>query len=258
MMKSFVKSLGVGVAAVGAIAICGFGYMYTQKEQTNQQVSYAQSAINSQKEQLQSVKKSIQALYQDSATGILANTTAKETVETLNNTLAGIQTSAESFGINEQQLPQGMQELDSEKKALVSELQMVREKVTLQTKISQLFSEAVDWQNYNGAIVVKETTTPKMISELKDQVSILNADNWQTLANQYLTEASQQQSTISDIQASLDKMYQNGTVTDAATLEEYTTLVTAIDAVKNQTIRQTFVQTLNAINDQMGFGMPAQ
>lgn len=107
-------------------------------------------------------------------------------------------------------------------------------------------------------IVVKETTTPKMISELRDQVSILNADNWQTFANQYLTEASQQQSTISDIQASLDKMYQNGTVTDATTLEEYTTLVTAIDAVKNQTIRQTFVQTLNAINDQMGFGIPAQ
>ncbi|HCS30194.1 MAG TPA: hypothetical protein DIW21_02485 [Enterococcus sp.] len=89
-------------------------------------------------------------------------------------------------------------------------------------------------------------------------MNVLDKDDWQTLANQYLDEAASQRTTIDTIQAAIDKMYQNGTATTEATYDAYLPLATDIDAVKNQTVRQTFVQTLNAINEQMGFGAPVQ
>lgn len=258
MAKSFMKNLSVIVVAAGAVAICGAGYFHTKREQTAQQVTYAKTAVTTQKKQLQELKGKVAALYQDFSTGILAATTTKETVESLTNSLGSIQTSAESFGISDSQLPKGMKALNKEKEGLSSELQTIKQKLTLQTKINQLFENELNWTTSSGDEVINENIKTLDISDLKDQVSLIKADAWQTLANQYLTEASNQQTTIQNIQTSIDKMYQDGTVTDAANLDDYSTLVTAIDTVKNQTIRQTFVQSLNAINDQMGFGMPAQ
>lgn len=258
MAKTFTKNLSVIVVAAGAVAICGMGYLHTQREQAAQQVTYAQSTVSTQNKQLQELKETVASLYQDGSSGILAPTTTKETVDSVNNSLGSIQTSAESFGISDSQLPKGMRALNKEKEILSSELQTITAKLTLQTKIDHLFAKEVNWTTYSGDEVLKESVKDTDISDLKDRVSLISADDWQTLANQYLAEANSQQNTIKEIQTSIDNMYQDGTATDAANLDEYTTLVTAIDAVKNQTIRQSFVQTLNAINEQMGFGMPAQ
>lgn len=258
MSKTFTKNLAVGVVALGAIAICAVGYRYARQQQINQQVAYAKSAVKNEKKQLAEAETTIQTFYQDSQGGILSPAATAEAIETVTNQLGGIQTTADAFGINENQVPSGIKKLDQTKQALQEQLRIIKEKQSLQKKIATLYEQPLNWTTYADPGAIQQKLTVAAIGELKERVNLVSKDNWQTLANQYVTTASQQQTEVTAIQTTLDKMYQDGTVTDAANLDEYSTLVTAIDAVKNQTIRQTFVQSLNAINDQMGFGMPAQ
>ena len=258
MSRAVTKSFGVGIMAIGAAAICIAGYQYSKGQQVDQQVAYAKSSVTSQKAQLTSAEQTIQTFYVSQESGILNDNVTDETIDTVTNQLGGVQTTAEAFGITESQLPTEIKKLDKTKETLLSEIQAIKEKRSLQTKIDALFEQAVNWTTYADPAAINEKTTATAISELKDSVNVLDKDSWQTLANQYLDEAASQRTTIDTIQAAIDKMYQNGTATTEATYDAYLPLATDIDAVKNQTVRQTFVQTLNAINEQMGFGAPVQ
>jgi len=258
MSITFPKALGMSVVAIGSLAICIIGYQYSKSQQVNQQIAYAKSSVTSQKKELTSIEKTIQSFYVSQTSGIVSDKVIDEGVESVTNQLASIKTTAEDFGITETALPTELKKLNKTKETLLSEIQSIKEKRSLQAKIDGLFEQAVNWTTYADPAAINEKTTATAISELKDSVNILDKDSWKTLANQYLDEAASQRTTIDTIQASIDKMYQNGTATTEATYDAYLPLATDIDAVKNQTVRQTFVQTLNAINEQMGFGAPVQ
>ncbi|GEM_PF-1437214 len=258
MSITFPKALGMGVVAIGSLAICIVGYQYSKSQQVNQQIAYAKSSVTSQKKELTSIEKTTQSFYVSQTIGIVSEKVTDEGIESVTNQLASVKTTAGEFGIMESAVPAELKKLNKTKETLLSEIQSIKEKRSLQAKIDDLFEQAVNWTTFTDPAAINEKTTATAISELKDSVSLLAADNWQTLATQYLDEAASQRTTIDTIQAAIDKMYQNGTATAEATYDVYLALTTAVDAVKNQTIRQSFVQTLNAINEQMGFGMPAQ
>lgn len=255
MATSFKQVVTVTAVAVGALAICAVGFQHARNAQVTQHITYAQSAVTNQAAQLKTSQQTIQTLI-DPETGLLTAGATAEAVEAAATKVNSMQTSADAYGIKATQLPAEMKTLNRQRTALSEQFQVLKEKQSLQKKINALYEQPVNWTTYEATGVLTEKAVGSALTDLTDRVALLPKDDWRTLAVQYLELAKNQQQTITEINNAIGKLYQNGKITADVTLAAFAKLANEIDAVKNQTIRQQMVTTLNEINQQAALGMP--
>ncbi|MHC5269450.1 hypothetical protein ACYSNO_09740 [Enterococcus sp. LJL98] len=255
MNNKWIKGFSVLLVAVFAIGVNIFGYMKMKDRQQTQQVEQAVLTINSQKNHLETLQKNINQAYADANQDFLRNNLTAEDIRKMENELNRLKVTADDFALAPKDLPQEVEQLSQAKSALQKDLQTVSEKMTLQTKVKDFFTnETLDWQMVTNDVVIKKETTVKKVNDLRDKLNQQPASPWQDQLNEYLDFAAAQATRIAELTADLDEMLQEGVITEAATYERYLGLTESIAQVRNLEMKETFQTQTNQISEQLGLG----
>lgn len=105
MKASFMKPLVTVVIGLGAIGICLVGYYINNQRQHRQRIDYAESSIPIQKDNVESLSKEIDKLYDTQKRIFLSPEITEETLSSLSSKLSSIKISADDYDIKESELP---------------------------------------------------------------------------------------------------------------------------------------------------------
>ncbi|HLQ40422.1 MAG TPA: hypothetical protein VK118_05610 [Tetragenococcus sp.] len=255
MGKSNLKKTGVLIAAVAALGICAVGYQLSSHKQYQQRVAYAKSSASQEKQKLTTLQKQIDTFYQDKK----AKQFIKEDVKAADVTktkaeVDSIKTTAEDFQIKEKSLPANVDSLTTQKKQLNDEILDVLDKLNLQDKTSGLFTKEISsWQKFDDSVVIKDKLTANQVGDITDELGFFAKGDWKKMIQAYLSEAGDQLEQVEKVQKKIKK-YQKNTIT----YEQYLTLSSQIDQIKNKKIRESFDKDMDKFSDRIGLGAEEQ
>lgn len=238
MKSPLSKVFIVLMIAIGALGVCFLGYRVNASRIRDQKVAYAESAIKANTKTLDQLAEDTAELYTDESKEFFAEGVTLESVQELLSKAGAMQVSAESFSLNEKELPKGAEELAERKKSIVEQLRADTEKMKLQDKVSGVFAGEVNWQTASNDPVIKEDLTLDNLTGIQGEVSERADGPWKTLANGYLTSASQQVERVHDIQQALDSYVKEGKLASSEISQtSYNDLAAQIREVKNQVLQ---------------------
>ena len=143
MKNPWLKGVSVFIVALIAIGVNVLGYMRTkesQEAQEAQRIEQAVNTINSQQKQLEIVRSAIEEAYVDETQDLLQPTLTVTQVTTIENQLERLKVSAADFSLSASDLPSNAENLSQEKTELQAQLQLIREKIDVQTSLTNLFT----------------------------------------------------------------------------------------------------------------------
>ena len=140
MKNPWLKGVSVFIVALIAIGVNVLGYMRTKESQEAQRIEQAVNTINSQQKQLEIVRSTIEEAYVDETQDLLQPTLTVTQVTTIENQLERLKVSAADFSLNASDLPSNAENLSQEKTELQAQLQLIREKIDVQTSLTNLFT----------------------------------------------------------------------------------------------------------------------
>ena len=258
MKNQWLKGISVVIVATLAIGVNILGFAKTRKDSQEQQIEQAVVTINSQAKQLDSVKKSINAVYVDETQDLLQPNTTVEQIIKIENELNRLKVTASDFSLSASDLPAEVENLSQEKSQLQTQLQAVRDKVKLQEKLIKLFTnETINFNQVTNDIIIRKDATLAEIEELQEAVEKISGDSgdqWKTMMNEYLDYATAQVNRVNDLQASFEEMLNEGVVTESATYERYLSVTDSVAQVRNPELKEQFQSQLERISEQLGFG----
>ena len=254
MKNPWLKGVSVFIVALIAIGVNVLGYMRTKEFQEAQRIEQAVNTINSQKKQLEIVQSAIEDASVDETQDLLQPTLTVTQVTTIENQLERLKVSAADFSLNASDLPSNAENLSQEKTELQAQLQLIREKIDVQTSLTNLFTnETINLEVATNDVVIRQDVTLDEITKIRDAVSDLPGEQWATLMNEYLDYAEAQFSRAKALTKSFDEMLQDGIVTEAATYERYLSAIDSAAQVRNPELKEQFQTQLSQISEQMGY-----
>ena len=254
MKNPWLKGVSVFIVALIAIGVNVLGYMRTKESQEAQRIEQAVNTINSQQKQLEIVRSAIEDASVDETQDLLQPTLTVTQVTTIENQLERLKVSAADFSLNASDLPSDAEKLSQEKTELQAQLQLIREKIDVQTSLTNLFTnETINLEVATNDVVIRQDVTLDEITKIRDAVKDLPGEQWATLMNEYLDYAEAQVSRAKALTKSFDEMLQDGIVTEAATYERYLSAVDSVAQVRNPELKEQFQTQLSQISEQMGY-----
>ena len=254
MKNPWLKGVSVFIVALIAIGVNVLGYMRTKESQEAQRIEQAVNTINSQQKQLEIVRLAIEDASVDETQDLLQPTLTVTQVTTIENQLERLKVSAADFSLNASDLPSNAENLSQEKTELQAQLQLIREKIDVQTSLTNLFTnETINLEVATNDVVIRQDVTLDEITKIRDAVKDLPGEQWATLMNEYLDYAEAQFSRANALTKSFDEMLQDGIVTEAATYERYLSAVDSVAQVRNPELKEQFQTQLSQISEQMGY-----
>ena len=254
MKNPWLKGVSVFIVALIAIGVNVLGYMRTKESQEAQRIEQAVNTINSQQKQLEIVRSAIEDASVDETQDLLQPTLTVTQVTTIENQLERLKVSAADFSLNASDLPSNAENLSQEKTELQAQLQLIREKIDVQTSLTNLFTnDTINLEVATNDVVIRQDVTLDEITKIRDAVKDLPGEQWATLMNEYLDYAEAQVSRAKALTKSFDEMLQEGIVTEAATYERYLSAVDSVAQVRNPELKEQFQTQLSQISEQMGY-----
>lgn len=254
MNKPILKALGVIIIGIGAVVICVIGYLGNNERQHQQRVGYAQTAITDQSQDLEALMNDTRALYNDESLVFLRPGITQEEIDGITNRLSSIKVSANDFGIEPEDLPDGAAEIANQKTAIQSQLDDANSKFKMQQQIDGLFVAPVpNWLVPVNEVVIREDLTVDEVTEISNRLMQLADGEWKAVANEYLTYANAQIERVTGLQNTFNAMLVDGVVTDEVTYQGYLEAVASISEVRNEVLRQQFTEQAQLVATQMGY-----
>ena len=254
MKNPWLKGVSVFIVALIAIGVNVLGYMRTKESQEAQRIEQAVNTINSQQKQLEIVRSAIEEASVDETQDLLQPTLTVTQVTTIENQLERLKVSAADFSLNASDLPSDAENLSQEKTELQAQLQLIREKIDVQTSLTNLFTnDTINLEVATNDVVIRQDVTLDEITKIRDAVKDLPGEQWATLMNEYLAYAEAQVSRAKALTKSFDEMLQDGIVTEAATYERYLSAIDSVAQVRNPELKEQFQTQLSQISEQMGY-----
>lgn len=254
MRNPWLKGVSVFIVALIAIGVNVLGYMRTKESQEAQRIEQAVNTINSQQKQLEIVRSAIEEASVDETQDLLQPTLTVTQVTTIENQLERLKVSAADFSLNTSDLPSDAENLSQEKTELQAQLQLIREKIDVQTSLTNLFTnDTINLEVATNDVVIRQDVTLDEITKIRDAVKDLPGEQWATLMNEYLDYAEAQVSRAKALTKSFDEMLQDGIVTEAATYERYLSAIDSVTQVRNPELKEQFQTQLSQISEQMGY-----
>ena len=193
MKNPWLKGVSVFIVALIAIGVNVLGYMRTKESQEAQRIEQAVNTINSQQKQLEIVRSAIEEAYVDETQDLLQPTLTVSQVTTIENQLERLKVSAADFSLNASDLPSNAEKLSQEKTELQAQLQLIREKIDVQTSFTNLFiNETINLEVATNDVIIRQDVTLDEITKIRDAVKDLPGEQWATLMNEYLDYAEAQ------------------------------------------------------------------
>ncbi|MDN6711474.1 MAG: hypothetical protein L0L46_08550 [Tetragenococcus halophilus] len=253
MEKPLFKHAGVYVTAILALGICVGGYYVTNQRQYQERVAYASEAGSQAKNEIQEFAQQTEELYQEDEPELLDEKASVSEVSSLQSEVNRIQVSAEDFQIEEDSMPEDLEEVAAEKKNLSHRLTEASDKLYMQEKIDGLYTEEVpDWQEYKEDVIADEDLQEEDIEEVNDNLGFFEDDQWLELAQSYTTEASEQLQNMADIQEKLTTYEE-----EEVSYEQYASLATQIEEVRNPEQQEKFEKAADDLGDRFGVSTEA-
>lgn len=253
MEKPFIKSLTTVVVGAGAIAICLFGYHINNQRQHQQRINYAESAITNQKDTLTSLSKEVK-VYSTKEKIFLNPEITEETIKSLSNKLSSVKLLADDYDIKESELPKEAVAIQDEKKAIVTQLDSAESKLKIQTAVNDLFTKNVsNWQQAVDDVVIKEKVTSSEVARVRENMSFFKDSPWKTVVMQYLGFADTQIAQVTQLDQLFDTMLKDGQVSATATYDQYLTVLSQIEQIRNEKIRAAYATKAQTVAQQMGY-----
>ena len=254
MKNPWLKGVSVFIVALIAIGVNVLGYMRTKESQEAQRIEQAVNTINSQQKQLEIVRSAIEEASVDETQDLLQPTLTVAQVTTIENQLERLKVSAADFSLSASDLPSNAENLSQEKTELQAQLQLIREKIDVQTSLTNLFTnDTINLEVATNDVVIRQDVTLDEITKIRDAVTDLPGEQWGTLMNEYLAYAEAQFSRAKALTKSFDEMLQDGIVTEAATYERYLSAIDSVAQVRNPELKEQFQTQLSQISEQMGY-----
>lgn len=249
MKKSLVKGFFMIVVMAGALGICFFGYRVNANRVKEQKIAYAESMTDISEETLNDLASDIATLYTDSSKQFLTSETTEEAVVALEGKVNEVQATAEDFELDGTSLNSSLKKLNQKKEQQLLELEGIRQQLKLEQKITGLFTaETLSWQPATDDVTITDDLTTDDIVKLQNQVNDMGAESWRNAANHYLNAANEQLKQVADIQATFDSYIKDGALTADVDYNNYYTLESQINEVKNETLRNDLHQQLDQLN----------
>lgn len=254
MKNPWLKGVSVFIVALIAIGVNVLGYMRTKESQEAQRIEQAVNTINSQQKQLEIVRSAIEEASVDETQDLLQPTLTVTQVTTIENQLERLKVSAADFSLNASDLPSDAEKLSQEKTELQAQLQLIREKIDVQTSLTNLFTnDTINLEVATNDVVIRQDVTLDEITKIRDAVTDLPGEQWATLMNEYLDYAEAQVNRANALTKSFDEMLQDSIVTQAATYERYLSAIDSVAQVRNPELKEQFQTQLSQISEQMGY-----
>jgi len=253
MEKPFLKRASVYVTGILALGICVAGYYVSNQKQYQQRVAYASAAQPKEKSQLNDLAQQVEELYLEDEQDLLNKETTISDVTTLKNEVNRIKVSAEDFQIEENELPQGIQELAQQKASVSDRLTDAEDKLHMQEQIDGLFTEKTpDWQEYKDDLIADEDLQEEDMDDVNDNLGFFEEDQWLELAQSYTKDASEQLQNMEDIHEKLTT-YED----EELTYEQYASLAAQIEEVRNPKQQEEFEKAADDLGDRFGVSTQA-
>lgn len=253
MEKPLFKHAGVYVTAILALGICVGGYYVTNQRQYQERVAYANAAQPREENELNDLAQQVEELYLEDEQDLLKEETTLSDVTDLKNEVHRIDVSAEDFQIEENALPQGIQELAQQKESVSDRLTDAEDKLHMQDQIDGLFTEETpDWQEYKDDVIADEDLQEEDMADVNDNLGFFEDDQWLELAQSYTQEANEQFQSTEDIQEKLTQ-YED----EEITYEQYAALAAQIEEVRNPEQQERFEETAEELGDRFGVSTQA-
>ena len=254
MKNPWLKGVSVFIVALIAIGVNVLGYMRTKESQEAQRIEQAVNTINSQQKQLEIVRSAIEEASVDETQDLLQPTLTVTQVTTIENQLERLKVSAADFSLSASDLPSNAENLSQEKTELQAQLLLIREKIDVQTSLTNLFTnDTINLEVATNDVVIRQDVTLDEITKIRDAVKDLPGEQWATLMNEYLDYAEAQVNRANALTKSFDEMLQDSIVTEAATYERYLSAVDSVAQVRNPELKEQFQTQLSQISEQMGY-----
>jgi len=246
--KPNVKLAGVIITAIVAIGICVVGYQVANQRQYQQRVAYASSAASNEEESIQELKKKLAGLYADDEQELIKKDVSQEDVRQMSSEVHELNTTAEDFQIEEDAVPDQVQELDQEKQELSEELADISDKLQVQEQTDNLFTEDVaSWQSFEDEMIIKEKLKEEAVSDINETLSFFDEGAWVDLVKDYTASATDQLDERNEIQDQLDEYEEEP---DSFTYENYLSLEEQISQVASDDIQSSLEDRLDAIAEK--------
>ncbi|AYW47391.1 hypothetical protein C7K38_02800 [Tetragenococcus osmophilus] len=253
MEKPFLKRASVYVTGILALGICVAGFYVSNQRQYQQRVAYANAAQPREENELNDLAQQVEELYLEDEQDLLKEETTLSDVTDLKNEVHRIDVSAEDFQIEENALPQGIQELAQQKESVSDRLTDAEDKLHMQDQIDGLFTEETpDWQEYKDDVITDEDLQEEDMADVNDNLGFFEDDQWLELAQSYTQEANEQFQSTEDIQEKLTQ-YED----EEITYEQYAALAAQIEEVRNPEQQERFEETAEELGDRFGVSTQA-
>lgn len=243
--KPNVKLAGVIITAIVAIGICVVGYQVANQRQYQQRVAYASSAASNEEESIQELKKKLAGLYADDKQELIKEDVSQEDVRQMSSEVNELNTTAEDFQIEEDAVPDQVQELDQEKQELSEELADISDKLQVQVQTDNLFTaDVASWQSFEDGMIIKEKLKKEAVSDINETLSFFDEGTWVDLVKDYTASASDQLDERNEIQDQLNEYEEEP---ESFTYENYLSVGEQISQVPSEDIRSSLEDRLGAI-----------
>ena len=227
MKSPLLKGLLVVVAAVVSIGICIIGYQRTRQQIDKPQESETKVSIPSPDSDtladLDVYKQQLDELYIDDNEQFIAEGTSSEEVAQLTEELNDSAISPENT------------ELSEERAQLLTALEIVSAKISIQAATNQLFVVArSDWQDMEERQPIDRDVQEADITAIENQVANLPDGAWKESVLRFVGHGREQIQLIASLQETLEQ-YANGS--PEVTYEQYLSAVNDIQFVRNDDAR---------------------
>lgn len=249
MVKPVFRKTGVLLAAFVAVGVCAVGYQLSSHRQYQQRVAYAKSSVAQEKQRLNALEKQVNAFYQNDKEKQFINQDVKAAdVTKVKAEVDGVKVTAKDFQIKDKSLPSNVKTLANKKRQVDKDVDDVSDKVSLQEKISQLFTKDIsNWQKFDDSMVIKDKLTAEQVGDINDELAFFAKGDWKGLAQDYVSSASDQLELVEKIQKDIKK-YKKETIT----YDQYLKLLNQIDQVGNKKVRDSFKKDTDKFADRIG------
>ncbi len=235
MKSPLLKGLLVVVAAVVSIGICIIGYQRTRQQIDKPQESETEVSIPSPDSDtladLDVFKQQLDELYIDDDEQFIAEGTSSEEVAQLTEELNNSAISPENT------------ELSEERAQLLTALEIVSAKISIQEATNQLFVVARnDWQDMEERQPIDRDVQEADITAIENQVANLPDGAWKESVLGFVGHGREQIQLIESLRETLEQ-YVNGS--PEVTYEQYLSAVNDIQFVRNDDARAELNELAN-------------
>ncbi|MGM0157757.1 hypothetical protein IGI47_002072 [Enterococcus sp. AZ191] len=254
MKAPFMKSLVTVVIGLGTIGICLIGYYINIQRQHQQRIDYAEISIPIQKDNVESLSKEIDKLYDTQKRIFLSPEITEETLSSLSSKLSSIKISADDYDIKESELPKEAAKVVEKKEAAKAQLVDAESKLKIQTAINGLFTKNVtNWQQAEDDVIIKEQLPSEAVAHVRENMSFFEDTPWKTVVIQYLSFADSQIAQVTQLDQLFNTMMTDGQVIDTSTYNQYLTALSQIEEIRNEKLRATYATKAQTIAQKVNY-----